>query len=195
MPVLLETQRAQIALVGGDPSRAVMPGRASRGGVGRGGGGAVPTTTDNQNVDFNIQQRDLRANVPYKVTRSDGSIMYFSTGGKIVSPVAFAIEVGGTKLTMTPAGIEIAGQSVTSPGYESYTKGISDAARVAALRRSSPELKWANTEDRGYVTVQLTRERVTANWHSVETIRARTPALKSTHSMTALRGKRVFEAA
>ncbi len=94
-----------------------------------------------------------------------------------------------------PAGIEIAGQSVTSPGYESYTKGIPDAARVSALRRSSPELKWANTEDRGYVTVQLTRERVTANWHSVETIRTHTPALKSTHSMTAQRGKRSFEAA
>ena len=94
-----------------------------------------------------------------------------------------------------PAGIEIAGQSVTSPGYESYTSGISDAARVSALRRSSPELKWANTEDRGYVTVRMTRERVTANWHSVETIRTHTPALKSTHSMTALRGKRMFEAA
>ncbi|MBO9695987.1 MAG: alkaline phosphatase D family protein [Sphingopyxis sp.] len=94
-----------------------------------------------------------------------------------------------------PAGIEIAGQSVTSPGYESYTKGISDAARVSALRRSSPELKWANTEDRGYVTVQLARERVTANWHSVETIRAHNPTLKSTHSMTALRGKRRFEPA
>ncbi|MBJ7500517.1 MAG: alkaline phosphatase D family protein [Sphingopyxis sp.] len=94
-----------------------------------------------------------------------------------------------------PAGIEIAGQSVTSPGYESYTAGISDEARVAALRASSPELKWANTADRGYVTVQLTRERVTANWHSVETIRTRTPALKSTHSMTALRDKRSFEAA
>lgn len=94
-----------------------------------------------------------------------------------------------------PAGIEIAGQSVTSPGYENYTRGIADAQRVAALRGSSPELKWANTEDRGYVSVQLTRDRVTANWHSVETIRSHTPALKGTHSMTALRGQRMFEAA
>lgn len=93
-----------------------------------------------------------------------------------------------------PAGIEIAGQSVTSPGYESYTRGISDAQRVAALRGSSPELKWANTEDRGYVTVQLTRERVTANWHNMETIRSHTPALKATHSMTAARGRRKYDA-
>ena len=94
-----------------------------------------------------------------------------------------------------PAGIEIAGHSVTSPGYENYTKGVSDAARVSALRRSSPELKWANTEDRGYVTVQLTREKVTANWHNVETIRTHSPALKGTHSMTAMRGRRAYDAA
>ncbi|MDR6832764.1 MULTISPECIES: alkaline phosphatase D family protein [unclassified Sphingopyxis] len=94
-----------------------------------------------------------------------------------------------------PAGIEIAGQSVTSPGYESYIKGVTDEARVAALRRSSPQLKWANTQDRGYVTVQLTRDRVTANWHNVETIRTRTPGLKATHSMTAARGRRKYDAA
>ncbi len=94
-----------------------------------------------------------------------------------------------------PAGIEIAGQSVTSPGYEGYIKGVTDEARVTALRRSSPQLKWANTQDRGYVTVQLTPERVTANWHSVETIRARSLALKGTHSMTAQRGRRAYNAA
>ncbi len=94
-----------------------------------------------------------------------------------------------------PAGIEIAGQSVTSPGYESYIKGVTDEARVAALRRSSPQLKWANTQDRGYVTMQLTRDRVTANWHNVETIRTRTPGLKATHSMTAARGRRKYDAA
>ena len=72
---------------------------------------------------------------------------------------------------------------------------MTDEARVAALRRSSPQLKWANTEDRGYVTVQFSPERVTANWHSVETIRARSLALKNTHSMTATRGRRVYNAA
>ena len=92
-------------------------------------------------------------------------------------------------------GIEIAGQSVSSPGYEGYTRGISDAQRVSALRAASPQLKWANTQDRGYVTVQLTRERVTANWHNVETIRTHTPVLKDTHSMTATRGRRKYDPA
>ena len=94
-----------------------------------------------------------------------------------------------------PAGIEIAGHSVTSPGFESYIKGVADDARVAALRRSSPQLQWANTQDRGYVTVQMTRDRVTANWHNVETIRTHTPKLKGTHSMTAARGRRKYDAA
>jgi alkaline phosphatase D len=93
-----------------------------------------------------------------------------------------------------PAGIEIAGHSVTSPGFEAYTPGISDATRVAALRAVSPQLKWANTADRGYVTVQMTRDRVTANWHSVETIRSHRPGLKGTHSMTATRGRRKYDA-
>ncbi len=103
---------------------------------------------------------------------------------------AFDLSEGGRA-----AGIEIAGQSVTSPGYEGYTRGISDAARVSALRAASPQLKWANTQDRGYVTVQLARDRVTANWHNVETIRTHTPALKATHSMTATRGRRKYDVA
>jgi len=94
-----------------------------------------------------------------------------------------------------PAGIEIGGHSVTSPGFEAYTTGISDAARVAALRASSPQLQWANTEDRGYVTVALTPDRVTASWHNLETIRRHSPALKNSHSMTAARGRRMYDAA
>ena len=94
-----------------------------------------------------------------------------------------------------PAGIEIGGHSVTSPGFEAYTTGISDAVRVAALRASSPQLQWANTEDRGYVTVALTPDRVTASWHNLETIRRHSPALKNSHSMTAARGRRMYDAA
>lgn len=94
-----------------------------------------------------------------------------------------------------PAGIEIGGHSVTSPGFEAYTPGISDAVRVAALRGSSPQLKWANTQDRGYVTVAFTPERVTADWHNVASIRAHDFALSGSHRITALRGKRRYEAA
>ena len=120
--------------------------------------------------------------------RADADLVTLS--GDSHNAWAFDLTQGGR-----PAGIEIAGHSVTSPGFEAYTPGISDTMRVEALRAASPQLQWANTADRGYVTVQLTRERVTANWHSVGTIRTHTPALKSTHSMTASRGKRMFDTA
>jgi len=94
-----------------------------------------------------------------------------------------------------PAGIEVGGHSVTSPGYESYTRGISDATRVAALRASSPQLKWANTQDRGYVTVAFTPEKVTADWHNVASIRAHDLKLSGSHRMTAARGRKKYDVA
>ncbi|MBN8845561.1 MAG: alkaline phosphatase D family protein [Sphingomonadales bacterium] len=94
-----------------------------------------------------------------------------------------------------PAGIEVGGHSVTSPGFEAYTPGISDAVRTAALRASSPQLKWANTQDRGYVTVALTPDRVTADWHNVASIRDHALTLSGSHRMTAARGRRKYDAA
>ena len=73
--------------------------------------------------------------------------------------------------------------------FAAWTTSPSGSTRRSLLTASSM------AEDRGYVTVQLTRERVTANWHSSETIITRTPKLKDTHSMTAARGRRTFDAA
>ncbi|WP_194953722.1 alkaline phosphatase D family protein [Sphingopyxis solisilvae] len=129
-----------------------------------------------------------RARLLAAAQRADADLVTLT--GDTHNAWAFDLETDGR-----PAGVEIAGQSVTSPGFEAYIPGVSDESRVAALRRASPQLKWANTQDRGYVTVQLTRERVTANWHNVETIRTRSPKLKGTHSMTATRGRRRFDAA
>jgi len=92
-----------------------------------------------------------------------------------------------------PVGVEVGGHSVTSPGFEAYTPGISDDVRTAALRASSPQLRWANTADRGYATVRLDRDRVTADWHMLASVRSRTPALRTTHRMAATRGRRRYD--
>lgn len=143
-------------------------------------------------LPFNLDAWDgypaARSRLLAAAQRADADLVTLT--GDTHNAWAFDLSEGGR-----PAGIEIAGQSVTSPGYEGYTRGISDAQRVSALRAASPQLKWANTQDRGYVTVQLTRERVTANWHNVETIRTHTPVLKGTHSMTATRGRRRYDTA
>jgi len=92
------------------------------------------------------------------------------------------------------AGVEFAGHSVTSPGFESNTLA-SESARVAALRGSSPQLAWANTEARGYMSVRLTPDAVRGEWHFLDTIRARSLAMKGNHAMTVKRGAQRFSAA
>lgn len=52
---------------------------------------------------------------------------------------------------------------------------------------------FARIADRAYVSVQLTRDRVSANWHFLETVLSRTPAIKGTYSMTAVRGRRTYD--
>ncbi len=120
--------------------------------------------------------------------RADADLVTLS--GDSHNAWAFDLTHGGR-----PAGIEIGGHSVTSPGFESYTRGISDAVRTAALRASSPQLQWANTQDRGYVTVGVTPARVTADWHNVASIREHDLKLSSSHRMTATRGRKRYDAA
>lgn len=93
-----------------------------------------------------------------------------------------------------PAGIEVGGHSISSPGIEAAVKGVSDADRVAALRRSSPQLRWANTERRGYTSIRLTPETLTATWHLLSTVRERSLAIAGTHSMAVQRGRNAYDA-
>ena len=72
-----------------------------------------------------------------------------------------------------PAGVEFAGHSVTSAGYEASTVGIDPAVVAAALIRSSPELQWADTWRRGYMTLTLTPATVTNEWVFMKTITER----------------------
>lgn len=119
--------------------------------------------------------------------RADANLVTLS--GDSHNGWAFNLTHGGR-----PAGIEVGGHSVTSPGFEAYTHGIADDRRVAALRAVSPQLAWANTRDRGYATIALTPERVTAGWHMVASVRGRDPSLAASHRMTATHGRRAYDA-
>jgi alkaline phosphatase D len=90
----------------------------------------------------------------------------------------------------TPAGVEFGGHSVTSPGHESYFPQVKPTDLAAALRRSSPELRWADTAQRGYMTVALTPDTATAEWLFVDTIRTPSRALAGTHRESITRGQR-----
>ena len=86
-----------------------------------------------------------------------------------------------------PAGVEFAGTSVTSPGYESYAPGAPTEVLVSATMERNPGLKWANLEKRGYMAVELTPARATAEYVMLDTVRERSIAATS-HRMSVFRG-------
>uniref|UniRef100_UPI001953C567 alkaline phosphatase D family protein n=1 Tax=Klebsiella pneumoniae TaxID=573 RepID=UPI001953C567 len=72
-----------------------------------------------------------------------------------------------------PAGVEFAGHSVTSPGYENST--TTDPKIIAAgLVAANPELKWCDNSRRGYMALTLTPERASNDWVFMDTITQRT---------------------
>jgi len=92
----------------------------------------------------------------------------------------------------SPAGAEFAGQSVTSPGLESYRIDAASADLERALRSRNPSLKWVDAQRRGYLTLSLTPDRATGEWLSLDTVRSRSTRLASTQRMDVVRGTRRF---
>lgn len=127
-----------------------------------------------------------RERLLHAVAESDSDFVVLT--GDTHNGWAFNLDHGGRAV-----GVEIAGHSVTSPGFESTTEAA-ESVRVAALRGASPQLAWANTEARGYVSVRITPDAVTGGWHLLDTIRKKSLVMKGNHSMTVRRGERKFAA-
>jgi alkaline phosphatase D len=90
-----------------------------------------------------------------------------------------------------PAGVEFAGHSVTSGGAEGDFGA--DPKQVAqGFIAANPELKWADTSQRGYMMIDITRQRVTGEWLFMQTIRTRNTTLAGSHRMQVERGRRAF---
>lgn len=90
-----------------------------------------------------------------------------------------------------PVGVEFAGHSVTSSGYESLVR-VDPRTVAAGLIAASPELKWCDTSKRGYMAVTLTPERASSDWVMLDTIR--TPAIAASigHTANVARGRNVM---
>ncbi len=86
------------------------------------------------------------------------------------------------------AGVEFGGHSVTSPGFEAYTVGVDPVTVAKEVVATNDQLHWADTGNRGYMTVALTPEKAVSTWHFLDTIRQKSTALKSEESQTVLRG-------
>jgi alkaline phosphatase D len=92
-----------------------------------------------------------------------------------------------------PAGVEFAGHAVTSNGMEG-DMGADPKLVARGFMTANPELKWADTSQRGYMMVNVTPQRVTGEWLFLRTIKARDVTLAGTHRMQVERGRRVFTA-
>ena len=87
-----------------------------------------------------------------------------------------------------PAGVEFAGHSVTSNGYESAVK--TDPKVVAAgLVAANPELKWCDTSRRGYMTLTITPTKVSNDWLFVDSVKTRSANAVVGHTATVTRGR------
>nr|WP_299913894.1 alkaline phosphatase D family protein [Sphingomonas bacterium] len=90
-----------------------------------------------------------------------------------------------------PAGVEFAGHSVTSPGYEAGV-GVDPKTVAAALVGANPELKWCDTSRRGYMAMTLTPDRVTNDWIMLDTVKTPSAAGSVGHSATVARGRNLM---
>lgn len=99
---------------------------------------------------------------------------------------AFDLSEGGQA-----AGVEFAGHSVTSPGFETYLP-MSPERVFAELSAVSPELKWADTEHRGYLVMQLTPESTRGEWVFLDSVRRRGTALAGSATRSVAHGRRTL---
>lgn len=136
----------------------------------------LPFTLDSWDGYPAARDRLLRA-----ALNADANLLILS--GDSHNAWAFDLALDGT-----PAGAEFGGQSVTSWGYESYLPGVDPADMARAMVAFNPQLKWAETARRGYMTVALTPERADAQWLFLETVRERSTAIAARHGMASLRG-------
>ena len=99
---------------------------------------------------------------------------------------AFDLGQGGK-----PAGVEFAGHSVTSPGYENST-GVDPKVVAAGLVATNPELKWCDTSRRGYMALTLTPTQAKNDWVFLDTITQRSLKASVGHTATVTRGRNVM---
>ena len=81
-------------------------------------------------------------------------------------------------------GVEFGVCSISSPGFESYLPMIPPDQMADLVVGANAELKWADTSQRGYMTVELTPARATTEFRFVEGIRQRSTRLAGTRRIT-----------
>lgn len=90
-----------------------------------------------------------------------------------------------------PAGVEFAGHAVTSNGLEG-DMGADPEVVARGFMAANPEMKWADTSQRGYMMIEVTQKRVSGEWLFLKTIKDRDTTLAGTQRMSVERGRKAF---
>ena len=106
----------------------------------------------------------------------------------------------GINLTLadgTPAGVEFAGTSVSSPGLEYYLNldASTIAATEAAITGLVPDLQYCNLLDRGYLLIHFTPNAARAEWRYTSSVKQASYSLQTSRGQQAqmLAGERQLQ--
>ncbi|MBV7265414.1 alkaline phosphatase D family protein [Erythrobacter ani] len=98
---------------------------------------------------------------------------------------AFELDHEGAKV-----GIEFGVPGVSSPGLETNLSAIPPQDFATAAVAANDQLKWADTAQRGYMSVELTPERATNEFRFVDTIKTRSTRLAGIKRISSEAGSR-----
>lgn len=85
-------------------------------------------------------------------------------------------------------GVEFGGSSVSSPGFETYLTFVEPGTLAAALVAENPQLKWADTAQRGYMAVELTPARAVTEYRFTAGVKQRSTQLAGTKRISTEKG-------
>jgi alkaline phosphatase D len=85
-------------------------------------------------------------------------------------------------------GVEFGGNSVSSPGFETYLTFVKPDTLAASLVAENEQLKWADTAQRGYMMVELTPARATTEYRFTGNVKQRSTRLAGTKRITTDKG-------
>ena len=127
-----------------------------------------------------------RARVLASALEADANLIVLA--GDSHNAWAFDLDHDGVR-----AGVEFAGQSVTSPGFEGYLSSIPPETLGAAVVAHNPQLRWADTARRGYMAVELTPERASCEYRFLGSVRQRSTALSGNKRLGVAAGERILD--
>lgn len=91
------------------------------------------------------------------------------------------------------AGVEFAGHSVSSPGFESFLPNLPPETLARELVAINDQLVWANTSQRGYMALELTPRHATSEYRFLSSIREKGAGVVATQRLTTLAGQRKLD--